>query len=143
MATTNAAPYSGFFSTPAVPPNGSQGYAAKLIIFRALVTYASQAAADVIRLFKLPKGVLPVVGILNADTSSGSTTIAIGNSTTAAKYKAAAAFTATDTPTLFGKAAAVGGITPATVEEEVLATLAAATAPSSGALTVDMVCASL
>lgn len=142
MATTNAAPYSGNFSTPMVLPNSSQGYAARLIIFRALVTYASQAAADVIRLFKLPVGVLPVVGLINTDTSSGSTTISIGNSTTAAKYRALAAFTTTDTPTLFGKAAAVSGIVPATAVEEVLATLAAATAPASGALTIDMICAS-
>ena len=143
MATTNASPYSGYFSTPQVLPNGNQGYGAKTIVFRALVTYASQAAADVIRLFKLPKGITPLFGILNADTSSGTTTIAIGNSTTAAKYKAAAAFTTTDTPTLFGKAAAVGGVTPSTTEEEVIATLAAATAPASGLLTIDMVCATL
>lgn len=143
MATTNAQPYAGLLSTPQTLPNGAQGYGGKLIVFRAVITYASQAAADVIRLFKLPAGILPVVGILNADTSSGSTTIAIGNSTTAAKYRAAAAFTSTDTPTLFGKNAAVGGYAPLTAAEEVLATLAAATAPSSGQLTIDLVCASL
>lgn len=144
MTTTNAQPYGGAFSTPPVLPDRQQGYAASVIVFRALIAYvATILAADVLRCFKLPVGVLPLFGMLNADTSSGSTTLAIGNATTAAKYKAAAAFTTTDTPTLFGKAAAVGGIVPATVAEEVLVTTAAATAPASGLLTVDMYVASL
>lgn len=142
MATTYASPYSGLQSTPQVLPLGAQGYGAKVVVFRALVTYASQAAADVIKAFKLPKGVTPLYGIMNADTSSGATTLAIGNSTTAAKYRAAATFTSTDTPTFFGKEAAVGSVTPLTADEEVLITLAAATAPASGSLTVDMYVAS-
>lgn len=140
MATTFAAPYSGYSAQPYQLPNPSQGYGGKLIVYLASITYASQAAADIIKLFKLPKGCLPLFGWLNADTSSGSTTIAIGNSGTAGKYRAAAAHTATNTPTLFGVVAGLG-IVPLAADEEVIATLAAATAPSSGTLFVGMVVA--
>lgn len=102
--------------------------------FVEVVTYAAQAAADTIVVGKMPKGAKFLYGLLIASVSSGSTTIAIGISGTAAKYKAAAALTATDTPTLFGVATAAH--VALTAEETILITLAAATAPGSGTLTV-------
>lgn len=140
MTTTYASPYSGYQSQPYQLPNPSQGYGGKLVVYLAKITYAAQAAADDIKLFKLPKGCLPLFGFLNADTSSGSTTIAIGISGSTGKYRAAAAFTATNTPTLFGVVAGLG-IVPLAADEEILATLAAATAPGSGTLYVGMVVA--
>lgn len=113
-------------------------YGARLKRFRATVTYAAQTTSDTIKLADVPAGHTFAYGVLTADTSSGSTTIAIGTAASSAKYKAAAAFTATDTPTLFGKAAPVAGASALTDTETIIATLAAATAPSSGTLVVDL-----
>ena len=143
MAITNASPYSGFFSTPQSLPAGNQGAAGRIIGFRAQITFASQAAADQIRLFKLPAGILPIVGLINTDTSTGTATIAIGNSGATGKYRTAATFTTTNTPNLFGNQAATGGITPATATEEILATVAVASLPASGQATIDLFCYSL
>ena len=112
-------------------------YQARLKRLRASFTYASQTTSDTLVIGNLPAGATVAYGVLNADTSSGSTTLAIGNAGTPAKYKAAAAFTSTDTPTPFGKCAPVIAA-PLTAEEQVIITLAGATAPSSGNLVVDL-----
>jgi hypothetical protein len=112
-------------------------YQARLKRLRASFTYASQTTSDTLVIGILPAGATFAYGVLNADTSSGSTTIAIGITGTVAKYKAAAAFTATDTPTFFGKTAPVVA-SPLSAEEQVFVTLAAATAPASGNLCVDI-----
>lgn len=113
-------------------------YGARLKRLRATITYAGQLTTDTLVLGNLPAGATFAFGVLCADTSSGSTTLAIGTSGSTAKYKAAAAFTATDTPTLFGKLAVVGAAAALTADEQVIVTMAAATAPSSGTLVVDL-----
>jgi hypothetical protein len=113
-------------------------YGARLRRMRATFTYASQTTSDTLTVGTLPAGATFAFGVLNADTSSGSTTLAIGISGSTAKYRAAAAFTATDTPTLFGKTATAGAASALSAEETVIITLAAATAPSSGTLVVDL-----
>lgn len=123
-------------ATPVVKA-ASAGYGARLIRFRGTVTYASQTTSDTIVVAIVPAGYAFAFGILTTDTSSGSTTISIGITGTVAKYKALAAFTTTDTPTFFGKASAVSGAT-LTADETIFLTLAAATAPASGTLVVDM-----
>lgn len=136
MAQTLSTELAGINSLPVVKP-AVPAYGGRLRRYRASITYAAQAAADTVVLAKLPAGQAFAYGVIVADTSSGSTTIAVGNATTAALYKAAAAFTTTDTPTLFGKAAAV--IAAAySAEETVLLTWAAATAPGSGNLCIDI-----
>ena len=66
--------------------------------------------------------------------SLGCSTVAIGIAGTTGKYRAAATFTATNTPTLFGVTAGTGsGIA---TDEVVFLTIAAATLPSSGTLRV-------
>jgi len=112
-------------------------YQARLKRLRASFVYNAQTTSDTLVVGNLPAGASFAFGVLTADTSSGSTTLAIGTSASSAKYKAAAAFTATDTPTVFGKAAVVGA-DPLAAEEQVIVTLAAATAPSSGNLYVDL-----
>lgn len=112
-------------------------YASRLRRLRATFTYNSQTTSDTLVVGNLPTGATFAFGVLNADTSSGSTTLAIGTSGSTAKYKAAAAFTATDTPTFFGKTATASA-SPLSAEEQVIVTLAAATAPSSGTLVVDL-----
>lgn len=113
-------------------------YGARMKRFRATVTYAGQTTSDTVLLASVPAGFTFAYGVLTADTSSGSTTLAIGIAGSTAKYKAAAAFTATDTPTIFGKAAPVAATTPLADTENIILTLAAATAPSSGTLVVDL-----
>lgn len=113
-------------------------YGARMKRFRATVTYAGQTTSDTILLASVPAGFTFAYGVLNADTSSGSTTLAIGTSASSAKYRAAGAFTSTDTPTIFGKAAVAGAASPLSDTENIILTLAAATAPSSGTLIVDL-----
>lgn len=137
MAQTYSIEMTGFGSTPVVKPN-SPGYASRIRRYRASITLASQAAADTIVLARVPAGSTFAYGIIVTDTSLGSTTISIGNATTPAKYRALAVFTATDTPTLFGKASAITHAQELTSDETVLATLAAATAPASGNLVIDL-----
>ncbi len=105
--------------------------------FNETVTYASQGIADTIEVGRLPKGAV-VRGIqLCADTSSGTATISVGTSASPAKYRAAAVFTATDTPTLFGKAAALNVALAA--EETVILTVGTAALPASGTLQVNLI----
>ncbi|MGL5363061.1 MAG: hypothetical protein ACRDBH_09285, partial [Bosea sp. (in: a-proteobacteria)] len=65
--------------------------------------------------------------------SLGSSTIAVGTAASAAKYKAAAVLTATETPTAYGKGAALAE-DALTVDTEILLTVAAAALPASGNL---------
>lgn len=101
----------------------------------ATIVLAAQANGDTISLGKRPIGSRWLSGSIITDTSLGSSTVAIGVSGTAAKYKAAATLTATDTPTGFSKAAAEAAA-PLTTEEEILLTIGAADFPSSGNLVV-------
>lgn len=109
---------------------------ARVRSFRATVTLASQTTSDTIQLFTLPAGATFIKGWLNVSATLGSSTIAIGNSTTAGKYRAAATATTADSPLDFGVTAAIANASPATVEENVIATIAGATLPSSGTMTV-------
>lgn len=100
-----------------------------------ILTYAAQAAGSItLDGLILPKGARFLCALFNADTSSGSTTLALGISGSTAKYTAAAALTATDTPTWRAKAAVQG--VALTAAEQLLLTTAAATAPASGTLAI-------
>lgn len=91
-------------------------------------------------LFRLPAGCKPLFLVLTASATMGATaTIAIGKSGTAAKYKAAAIFTAVDTPTMFMLSSAADDA-PLAADEDVILTIAAAALPGAGVLTVDMLC---
>lgn len=108
-------------------------YGANLERMRATIPYDGQASGDTIVLGVLPVGAVFSFGVLNATATAGGTaTIAIGKAGTPAKYRAAAIFTAADTPTLFGKAAAVGSAAdPLESPERVIATVGAAALPNS------------
>lgn len=108
----------------------------KLRRFRADVNLASQASGDTINLITLPRGYRFAHGMLNTDTSLGASTLAIGVSGTAAKFRAAATFTATDTPTPFGKQAPTEEAEGA--EQAIIATIGTAALPASGNLTIDI-----
>lgn len=83
---------------------------------------------------RLPKGAVPLVALLVTGTSLGSATIDLGTNATAAKFKAAGTFTATDTPTPFMKSSAIGvAEADARVLQSVIAT---ANLPTTGKLAV-------
>lgn len=86
---------------------------------------------------QIPAGAIVLGGFLAASVSMGSSTLAIGISGSTGKYRAAATFTATDTPTWFGVATALG--IPLTAPEDILLTVAAAALPASGVLTIGLV----
>jgi hypothetical protein len=136
MAETFATEISGQSTTPATMANGAV-VGGRLRRFRATVTLASQASGDTIVLTKVPAGYVFAYGVINASATLGaSATLAIGNATTATKYRAAAVFTAA-APTLFGDVAAQDD-SAYTAQETIIATVGAAALPSSGTLCVDL-----
>jgi hypothetical protein len=115
-------------------------YGGRVKRLRSTITLASQTTSDTLLLGNLPAGAVFAYGVLTASASLGSSTLAIGYAGTTGAYRAAATFTSTDTPTMFGvtatgPAAAEAG---ATTETPIIGTIAAATLPSSGTLVVDV-----
>lgn len=136
MAQTYAPEVAGLGTTPTTKSNGGvQG--GNLRRFRATVPLAAQAAADTVVLANIPAGFVFAYGILNASATLGaSATIAIGNSTDAAKYRAAAVHTAT-VPTLFGLYTAADDVALAAAET-VIMTIAVAALPGTGSVVIDL-----
>lgn len=104
--------------------------------FRNTITLASQAAADTITCQPIPAGHVFCYGVLTSSVSLGSATIAIGVSGTAGKYRAAAVFTAVETPTLFGLSTVADDDFLTSTETPII-TIGAAALPASGTLVVD------
>ena len=102
-------------------------------VFNEEITLAAQAIGDTIEVARLPKGAVPLYGVIVPDTSLATAEIAIGVSGTAGKYRTSATLTAT-TPELFGVTGGVGGAL--TAEETVIATVGVAALPASGTLRV-------
>lgn len=98
------------------------------------VTLATQTTSDTIEVGWLQKGSVFQYGLLLADTSLGSTTVAIGITGTTGKYRTAATFTTTNQPVLFGNLAASG--VALTADEIIFLTLGAASLPGSGSLDI-------
>lgn len=114
--------------------------------FTEQVTYASQAAADIIVLGMIPKGSVFLYALVETDTSTATATIALSTVTlnaagaatvaSAGKYGAAAAYTTTNTPVLVGPTAAVGVAT--TADDIIGAVIATAALPAAGNLRVTL-----
>jgi len=98
------------------------------------ITLASQAIGDTIEVAKLPKCSVVLYGLLNSSVTLGISTIEIGVTGSAGKYKAAGTFTTPNAPTLFGANAAVGEALA--TAETVIVTIGAANLPASGTLRV-------
>ena len=114
-------------------------YGGRVKRLRATITMAAQTTSDILAIGNLPAGAVFAFGIVTTTATLGSSTIAIGISGTTGKYRTAAAFTATDTPTLFGNAAQVAASDAGLAAEEVvIGTIAGATMPSSGTFIVDL-----
>lgn len=108
----------------------------KVRVMRERFTLAAEVAGSYAIGALLPKGAVVLYGMLNTDTSLGSSTVAIGIAGATGKYRAAAVFTATNTPTPFGVVAGVG--VPLAADEQLLLTIAAATFPGSGNLEIEI-----
>jgi len=130
MPNTFSPEVAGLDTSPVGKSNGGlQG--GRVRVFRATIPYAGQAAADTITLAKVPPGHAFMYGVIVASATAGATaTIAIGAAGATGKYRTAATFTAANTPTLFGNAAAIAAA-PSTAEETVIATIAEAALPNS------------
>jgi hypothetical protein len=104
---------------------------------RGSFTLNTQTTSDTLVIGNLPAGSTFAYGIINASATLGaSATVAIGPASSTGKYRAAAVFTAA-APTLFGDVAAVAAA-PLSAEEQVIVTIAAASLPASGTLTIDL-----
>lgn len=95
--------------------------------------------ADTILLARVPPGSRFIGGRLTASISMGTSTLAIGTAAATGKYRAAAVFTATDTPTDFGLASAMAAV-ESTADEEIILTVAVASLPTTagGLLIIDL-----
>lgn len=141
--TVQANPYSGLVATPQSSlPGPDKGYGGKVVAFTGIHTWAGEAAGLVIQLFKAPASYVFLGGLVSVDTTTGSTTIAIGVAGDTARYKAAAALTTINVPTwFFGVFAATASPQvdpPAALGTDTVFQIltAAATAPSSGTIQV-------
>lgn len=104
-------------------------------VFDEKVALVAQGIGDTIEVARLPKGAIPLYGMMVTDTAFGVTaTVAIGISGSTGKYRAAALFNAADSWEQFGLTAAVGE--SLTAEETVIVTVGAAALPATGTFRV-------
>ena len=97
------------------------------------IALATQTTSDTIEVARLPKGAVPLYGVLSTSVTLATATLAVGVNGTTGKYRAAGVLTAT-TPEVFGVNAAIGETLGA--EEIVFLTIGTASLPASGTLRV-------
>lgn len=136
-------------AVPPTPP-GNEALGGRVRCYRATIPLdapklspssngAGVTTADTVSLCKVPAGMRFVNGCITSSVSLGTSTISVGNAASTAKYRAAAVFTAVDTPTEFGKATAMAADAN-NADEEVLLTVATADLPTTAGakLVIDM-----
>ena len=138
MAISYSAEFAGIASLPAVKPSSPGGVGARVRRYRGTHTLATQLITDTLFITQLPAGAVFAYGVMTASVSLATSTLAIGIAGTAGKYRAAAVFTAVDTPTLFGPATILGTQTPLAASEDIIGTIAVASLPAAGTLVIDM-----
>lgn len=139
MADLLSTELAGVNSTPVVKA-ASPAYGARLRRYRATITLAAQATADNILLAQIPAGSAFAFGVLTASATLGTSVVAIGTSQTHGtngQLRAAGTFTAANTPTMFGLAAAVSEDALA-ADTNIYLTIATAALPGAGTLVVDL-----
>lgn len=135
MANTYSTEAQLLQNSPRQMPNGSYA-GGRVRRFRNTIALASQADGDTVTLQPIPAGHVFCFGMLLGSVSLGSSTIAIGVSGTAGKYRAAATHTAT-VATLFGISSAADDDFLTATETPILTNTTAAL-PASGTLVVDL-----
>lgn len=114
----------------------AQAITGRVRCFTEIVTYTTNASGDTILVGQIPAGATFEGLAITTDTSTSSGTLAFGDGTTAGKFAAAAALTATNTPTLRGTAATLGVIINANAPTNIVITVGTASLPASGTLVV-------
>jgi hypothetical protein len=106
---------------------------------RASISLAAQQTTDTILLGYMAPDSVFAFGMLNTDTSLGSSTLSIGDGTTANRFANALTDTSVNTPVLFASEAieamsdyGVGSMVPVTL------TIGGAALPASGNLVIDL-----
>ena len=119
---------------PTFKPSATTGHQARVRVARGSYTLTGTAVttSDTLNIAVMPSGAIFNFGMIASGVSLGSSTVAIGISGTTGKYRAAATFTAVDTPTTFGVASAMANQTPLAGDERIIGTIAAASLPTSG-----------
>jgi hypothetical protein len=127
----------GYTASPPVLASGNV-VGGRVRRIRGTITLNSQTTSQTILVGRIPAASHFAYGVLTSSASLGTSTIAIGVAGATGRYRAAATFTAVDTPTLFGPAAAVGSAAGVTAEETIIITIGTASLPASGTLIVDL-----
>ena len=137
-----------------VPRNlvGNEALGGRMRLFRATInldtpalnstssgTSITSSGSDPVVLARVPAGYRFAGGEIVTSVSLGTSTIAIGIAGAVDRYRAAATFTAVNTPTNFGTAAAFAAA-PLAAEEEIILTTAVAALPNTAGarLVVDL-----
>ncbi|CAB5144825.1 hypothetical protein UFOVP147_34 [uncultured Caudovirales phage] len=137
MTTYYVNELSGLYSLPVVKPSATTGVGGRLRRYSGSITLNTQTTADTIVVAQIPAGADFAFGVITSSVSLGTSTVAIGYAGATGAYRAAATFTATDTPTPFGVTAAVKAA-PLLTEQQVFITIGVASLPASGTLVVDL-----
>lgn len=151
MPLTYAQNLAGQASRPGIRPS-DPAYGGRMFRYRAVLNLAAIATgtfgstqaglptADWAMLAIIPAGYVFDFGIITSSVTLGTSVVAIGTSPTHAsngQLRAAATFTAVDTPTLFGLAAAQSAAAYAS-DTPIYLTAATAAVPSAGTLVIDL-----
>jgi len=127
---------------PVIKSVATLGSQARLRVARGSYTLTGTGVttADTLNIAIMPSGAIFQWGQIASGVSLATSTVAIGITGTTGKYRAAAVFTAVDTPTPFGVAAIMANQTPLTGDERIIGTIAVATLPVTGqSLVIQMV----
>jgi len=143
MAQTYSSELSGIASNPPVKASATAAYGARMRRYRATIPLASQVygAGNEIIVAKVPAGLTFAYGIVNTDTSLGTSTIALGSipagGSWTTKYLNAQTLTTTNTATLFSLVSNEDAAAY-TAEEVIAVQVLVANLPASGNLVVDL-----
>lgn len=137
MTTYYVNELTGFTSLPVVKPSAAVGVGGRLRRYSGSITLNGQLTTDTIVVGQIPSGADFAYGVITSSVSLGTSTAAIGVTGTTGLYRAAAVFTAVDTPTTFGNTAAVKAV-PLATEQTVFITIGVAALPVGGTLVVDL-----
>jgi hypothetical protein len=119
---------------PVVKPSATVGHGGRIRCFRGSYTLTGTAVttADTLNICIMPAGSIFQFGQITSGVTLGTSTVAIGIAGTTGKYRAAAVFTAVDTPTPYGVTSIMANQTPITGDERIIGTIATANLPTTG-----------
>jgi hypothetical protein len=138
MAQTNGTNVANLKATPFKPISAALN-GGRVRAFVETVTLASQASGDTIIVGQLPAGAVFLGIAVNVSATLGTSTLAFGDGTTAAKFGVAGTYTATNVLTWVAVASAFGLASSAAAPAattDIVATIAVAALPGAGTLNI-------